>query len=150
MLREQGRVVTVEADALWVETTQASTCGSCRARSGCGQRALAGVLQTSSHLRILLGEQSDRNFYPGQIVTIGIPEDVVVLGSLAVYMVPLLAMLGAAGLAAAGGAGEPVSIAAGVIGLLAGSATVRYFSWRSRDNPRLQPVLLTEEPLSVT
>jgi len=63
--------------------------------------------------------------------------------------VPLLAMLGLAGVAAGYGAGEPASVAAGVVGLLMGSLAVRYFSWRSRDNPRLQPVLLSEEFLSV-
>lgn len=142
MLEEQGKVVRVDSHALWVETLQASTCGACRARSGCGQKALAGVLQTSSLLRILLDGHPSHQFYPGQAVTIGIPENVVVLGSLAVYMVPLLAMLGAAGVASGFGAGELPAVFAGIAGLLAGSGTVRYFSWRSRDNPAFQPVLL--------
>ena len=38
MLEETGTVVKIEPDALWVETVQTTTCGSCSARRGCGQR----------------------------------------------------------------------------------------------------------------
>lgn len=147
MLEEQGRVVAIEADALWVETIQTSTCGACRARSGCGQRALAGVLRTASTLRISLAGRAPENFYLDQQITIGIPDHVVVAGSLAVYLLPLLAMLLGAGLATRIGAGELGVVLTALLGLLAGGALVRFLSWRVRSNPSLQPLLLDAERL---
>ena len=41
MLLERGRVVAIEADAVWVETIRRSTCAGCSARSGCGHGVLA-------------------------------------------------------------------------------------------------------------
>jgi len=42
MLRESGRVVAIESDAVWVETIRSSLCGSCAAKAGCGQDYLTG------------------------------------------------------------------------------------------------------------
>ena len=145
MLEEQGRVVAIESDALWVETIQTSTCGACRARSGCGQRVLAGVLGSASTLRVSMGGRAPQDFRLDQQVTIGIPDHVVVAGSLAVYLLPLLAMLVCAGAATRAGAGEPGAVLAALLGLLAGGALVRFFSWRARSNPGLQPLLLDGE-----
>lgn len=144
MLEEQGLVVAIEPDALWVETVQTSTCGACRARSGCGQRILAGVLRGASRIRVLPGRRGAADFHLGQQVTIGIPGDVVVASSLALYLVPLLAMLAAAALATRWQASELLVAAGGLLGLSAGGLLMRYLSWRLRHQPRLQPVLLDD------
>ncbi|WP_300492285.1 SoxR reducing system RseC family protein, partial [uncultured Alcanivorax sp.] len=53
MLLEQGTVVAVEADAIWVETVRASTCGACKAKAGCGHH-LVNQQQSGqrAHLRV--------------------------------------------------------------------------------------------------
>jgi len=41
MIEEQGRVVDVDAQGVWIEVEKHSACASCSARAGCGQRLLA-------------------------------------------------------------------------------------------------------------
>lgn len=142
MLEEEGVVVAVESDALWVETLQTSSCDSCRARAGCGQRVLAGLLSNASRLRVVAGEQELKTYHPGQRVIIGIPGNVLVASSLVLYLLPLLVLLLAAVLAASLGARDAVVALAGIAGLLAGGGLLRYVSWRVRHHARLQPVLL--------
>lgn len=142
MLEEEGVVVAVEADALWVETLQTSTCGSCRARAGCGQRVLAGVLSNASRLRVVPGEEGCDAYQPGQRVIIGIPSDVLVASSLILYLFPLLAMLVAAAVASHLSGSEYLTALAAMAGLLGSGGLLRYLSWRVRHRARLQPVLL--------
>jgi len=142
MLEEEGVVVAVEADALWVETLQTSTCGSCRARAGCGQRVLAGVLSNASRLRVVPGEEGCGAYQPGQRVIIGIPGDVLVASSLILYLFPLLAMLVAAAVVSHLSGNEYLTALAAVAGLLGSGGLLRYLSWRVRHRARLQPVLL--------
>ena len=101
MLIETGRVVAVEADALWVETIRQSTCGTCAARQGCGHGLLNRIGDgRTGYVRVLRGPASDRR--PCAVndqVRISIPEQVILRGSAVVYMLPLLCMLAGAALA---------------------------------------------------
>jgi len=57
-LMETGRVVAVEADAVWIEADRSSACGRCAARAGCGQGALSKLLQQGKgRVRALSGAQ---------------------------------------------------------------------------------------------
>lgn len=151
MIVETGKVVSVEADGLWVETIQRSTCGSCAAEKGCGQSLMARLLGHTSYLRVLLEGRDPQQFHPGDQVRIGVPEDVVVKGSLFVYLLPLLAMIAGAGLAQRQFDSEGLSILGAVIGLLLGGAYVRWRAWLTRNDRRLQPVLLDDagEPVQI-
>lgn len=143
MLEEVGTVVRIEPDALWVETLQKSACGSCSAQKGCGQHALGKVLATSSSIRVLLQGQPAESFHLNQDVVIGIPEDVVVRGALMVYLVPLFLMIvfawGGYQLAPTDG----FSAFCAVLGLLLGGGIIHWHSRKTRNDPRLQPVLLS-------
>ncbi len=140
----------IEHDALWVDTVQRSTCDSCVAQKGCGQRVLARLTGRTASLRVLLGDRSPEAFRLHQEVVIGVPEAVVVNGSLGVYLVPLLSLLGGGMLASAQGASEPLTALAALAGLFAGGGMVRWFSWRKRNDPRLQPVLLDDTHIPLT
>lgn len=142
MLQETGRVVAIESDALWVETVQRSTCDSCRAQNGCGQRVLGEALSSASRLRVVVGGRPVDQYKVGQQVVIGIPEHVVVLGSLGVYLLPLLCLVGAALLASAVDASEGLVALSGGAGLLTGGLLVRLHSRCYRNSPDIQPVLL--------
>lgn len=137
-------MVAVEPGFVWVETLRRSTCGSCAARAGCGQRlidrhagggrglvrALSGDALKASDCRV-----DDR-------VEIALPEAVVLRGSIVVYATPIIAMLLAVGLvAAAPGAGDAAGIAAAVAGLTLGLGLVRWHAHAHREDPSLQPVL---------
>ena len=90
MIVERARVISASDSALWVEAIQRSSCGVCVAQKGCGQRLLARLSGKAIRLRVLPGERPVSSFQPGETVEIGIPEQVVVGGSLLIYALPLL------------------------------------------------------------
>ena len=143
MILETGVVVAVESDSLWVETIQRSTCEACSAQKGCGQRVLSKLTGKTNRIRVLINSQSLKDVSAGQSVTIGIPEDVIVSGSMLVYMLPIMAAVIGAWIAG------PESDAAGILGaacgLLLGGLIVNLRSKKTRNDLRLNPVLL-EDP----
>jgi sigma-E factor negative regulatory protein RseC len=140
MIEEQGRVVAVEAGAVWVETLRKSTCSSCSVSAGCGQGVLdrLGVGGRRGHVRAL----SDLSLSVGDAVVIGVREDLLVRGSLLVYLMPLLGLFGAALLADSLALAEPYVVLSAVLGLGLSWLAVRWRSARTAGDPALQPVVL--------
>lgn len=141
MIEERGRVVSVEGNALWVETIRRSACGSCQARAGCGQALLQrlGGGARQGFIRVL-GDGSSR---VGDEVVIGVPDTAVVRGSSLVYLVPLLSLFGFSLLAQAMGAGEPMIIIAGLVGLALGFTAIRWYTIRLNEDPAFAPQLVS-------
>jgi len=144
---ESGWVTKVEPGALWVETIQRSTCDSCSAQKGCGQRVLAQLAGHTAQLRVAVPAADRRIYCSGDRVEIGIAEHAVVASSLAVYLVPLLAALLLGGLVdsrlADGGVwATPLAVAAAAAGLWFGALWVRWRSAHWSDDRRFAPVLL--------
>lgn len=143
MILETGKVVAVESDGLWVETIQKSACEVCVAEKGCGQKFLSKLAGKTTSIRVLLNSQSQKNYSVGQSVTIGIPEDVIVLASLLVYLVPIFgAVAGASLVGSEMGGGDLQSIVGALTGLLLGGWLVRMHSKKSRNDLRYNPVLV--------
>ena len=140
MIEEQGRVVAVEAGAVWVETLRRSTCSSCSANAGCGQGLMEklGVGRQRGLVRALC----DLQLQVGDAVVIGVREELLVRGSLLVYLLPLLCLFAAAVLAQQWGLTEPLVILAGFAGLAMGWLLVRWRSRRTAHVPALQPVVV--------
>jgi sigma-E factor negative regulatory protein RseC len=141
MILESGTVVQVDSDSLLVETIQTSTCDTCVAEKGCGQRVLSKLTGKTNRIRVLLDSQSPRDISQGQLVTIGIPEDVIVKGSLLVYLVPVVSSV--IGAWFAGPQGELQSMLGAFCGLLLGGLLVNLQSQKLRNDLRLNPVLLS-------
>ena len=96
MIFETGIVVNNEHGSLLVETIQRTACDTCIAEKGCGQSLLAKLTGKTNRIRVLLGDYPAESIELGQSITIGIPENVIVKGSLLVYMLPILmAVVGA-------------------------------------------------------
>lgn len=146
MIEEQGRVVSFEPGSAWVETVRRSTCGSCQARAGCGQALLTklGAGARQGYLRVL----TDRPLKVGDNVVIGLPENAVVTASLLMYLFPLCGLFLAALAADAVGLAEAWVILAALFGLVLGFVGVRWYAWRQRANPDLQPRVLRLLPNS--
>lgn len=142
MIAETGRVVAVEPSGLWVETIQRSTCGSCAAQKGCGQSLLARLAGHTSYLWVVLDGRDSARYQLGDEVQLGIPEDVVVKGSMFVYLLPLLLMILGSGLADTWFGSEGLSALGALVGLVLGGFLVRWRAQQTRFDPRLQPVLL--------
>ncbi len=140
MIEEQGRVVAVEQGAVWVETLRKSTCSSCSVKAGCGQ----GLLEQlgANGRRGLIRALCDLHLNVGDSVVIGVREDLLVRGSLLVYLLPLLGLFAAAVVAEQSGLSEPWVILSACFGFVVACMGVR---WRSRNvatDPCLQPVVL--------
>jgi sigma-E factor negative regulatory protein RseC len=153
MLVETGRVVAVEADALWVETIRQSTCGACAARQGCGHGLLNRIGDgRSGYVRALRDPAADRRPYAvNDQVRISIPEQVILRGSVVVYMLPLLCMLAVAALTVQLFPTGPEALAAvgAAVGLGLGFGLVRWHAWRHRDSRELQPTVLEVLPQAI-
>lgn len=143
MIIEQGTVAAIEQDCLWVATVRRSTCSGCRSEAGCGQSMLARVSGHNPLLRVLLNGHTTDQFTVGDQVDIGVPESLVATGSLVSYLLPLVFLLVFAGIAHHLFASDGITALMALSGLVAGGILLRRFAWLSRDNPRLQPVLIT-------
>ena len=139
MIIETGTVVALESDALWVETIQKTACEACVAQKGCGTRVLSKLTGKTNRIRVL-ANRSCADLKIGQDVSIGIPEDVIVKGSMLVYILPVLCAVIGAWLG--GSSGDLVSIASALSGLLLGGLIVSLQSNKTRNDLRYQPVLL--------
>ncbi len=149
MITESGRVVSVESEGLWVETIRKSTCGSCKAQTGCGQGLLNKLDGHSSYIWVLLDGRDPASYSLGDEIQLGIPEEVVSKGSLLVYMVPILTLVTFTAVAHTQFYNEALTTISGFVGLLMGGALVRWHAWRNRNNPELQPVLIDDrKPLN--
>jgi sigma-E factor negative regulatory protein RseC len=145
MLVETGRVVAVENDGLWVETIRQSTCGSCAARKGCGHGLLNRYAEGKrGYIRVLPGATGSIDCAVDDQVRISIPEEVILRGSLVVYVVPLLCMLGGAVLGSVlfGDRGDPIAAVGAVVGFGLGFLLVRWHAWLHRNDQSFQPTFL--------
>lgn len=144
MIEEQGRIVAVEEGFAWVETQRKSACGACSANKGCGTGVISKVVgQRVNRVRAI----NEINANVGDEIIIGLHDEALVRGSLAVYAAPLLAMLLMALLGDLAGrelnnSGEGLTVIFGLAGLGLGFLWVRNFSRRIADDVRYQPVIL--------
>ena len=145
MLLETAHVVAVEADSVWVETISRSTCGSCAAQSGCGHSLLNRIAAgRRNYIRAFSGPLAATDCSVDDHVRISIPEQVIIRGSLLVYMVPLILMLTGAALASSltGSGADILALAGAVLGFSLGVALVRVHAWYHRSDKSLHPRLM--------
>ncbi|MBV1916034.1 MAG: SoxR reducing system RseC family protein [Pseudomonadales bacterium] len=144
MIEQSAEIVEVGADSIWIKAPRQTACGSCAAQSSCGQNLWSRFFEDRQHP---VEVKADPNKYSdlkvGNQVVIGVPESIVVNGSLLVYIMPLVTMLVAA---VAGqsvfGQSDGVTIFCAAIGLVAGFLFMRTEAKKNSNNPDLQPVLL--------
>ncbi|WP_277051601.1 SoxR reducing system RseC family protein [Zestomonas thermotolerans] len=140
MIEENGRVVAVEAGAVWVETRRRSACSGCAANAGCGHGLMdrLGVSERRGHVRALC----DLQLAIGDTVVIGVREELLLRASLLVYLRPLLAFFAFALMAYCLSLSEPLIILSGLGGFALALITVRMRSRRMANDPASQPVVL--------
>lgn len=141
MIEEEAIVTRAEAGRVWVEKARQSACGSCA--QPCATASVAEYLDKPS-LSLVLDTALDVR--AGDRVVLGVGEEVIVKGSLAVYILPLLGLLGGAMLGKALGQSllpDAVDLSAALGGGI-GLAAVFAFLKRARLLTRgaLQPVVL--------
>jgi len=90
MIKETGKVVNIENDMLWVETTVTSSCNACAAKSNCGTSAVAKAFSDKS---VINQVENTLNAQLNDTVEIGIPKESILSASFYMYILPLLLAL---------------------------------------------------------
>lgn len=143
-MEESGRVVAIEADALWVETIRRSTCGTCAAQKGCGQGLLNKLGDGKrNHLRVLLGDVPASDFALDDEVRFAVPENVLLKGAAIVYLTPLLTLLAGMGLTHELTASDKWAAVGALAGFVVGFGLVRLHALWTRNRPELQPHIVS-------
>jgi sigma-E factor negative regulatory protein RseC len=140
VIEERARVVAIDVGAVWVETQRKSTCSNCSVKSGCGQGVIQqlGFRERYARVRAL----SDIQLRVGDSVVIGVREELLLRGSLLVYLMPLLGLFAAALLAEQMALAEHWVILSALLGFVVAGGVVR---WRTRffaNDTSMQPVVL--------
>jgi len=150
MIEEHARVVAIEGNDIWIETQRRSACGQCSANKGCGTAVLGKVLGVKRNVVRILNP-SDTKVSIGDEIVVGIQEQALVRGSLAIYIAPLLALFlfGLLGKSLATqlhfSSPDIIVMVFGMLGLFSGFAWVKRFSTRISNDTRYQPVLLRRQ-----
>ena len=142
MILETATVTSVESDALWVEAVQKSACETCSAQKGCGTAVLSKLSGRTNRIRVVRHQSQSQSYEVGQQVTIAIPEDVVVLGSLGAYMVPLFGSLVGLWLL---DSSDLSSVIGAVLGLGLGGWAVSRYNNKLRNDPRINPIIFNAD-----
>jgi sigma-E factor negative regulatory protein RseC len=121
MVEVEVRVARVEGDRAWVESNRASACEQCSSGAGCGTRLFASVFGAKP---VQIAVPNSLGVRVGELAILGLPEQLMVLGSLRLYLLPLLGLMLGAILGAAldewlaVGFAELWSILLGLLGLI--------------------------------
>ena len=144
MIEETARVIAIENNQLLLEAETRAACNACAAKQGCGSSVLSKWIgrkftrfQVPNTVNARVGDQ----------VVVGLAEEAMLKGSVFVYLLPLLAMIGSAlladGLISTDAASRDlwvvVSAVAGFVVMLFIS---RWFLSTSTNRSRLTPVVL--------
>ncbi len=114
-LHEISVVSFVEGDYAYLKTDSTSSCNSCSSKSACGSGKLLSFTDSNPTIRV----PNTLNLKQGDEVIIGMSSDKLLLGTILVYLLPLLFLFLFAAIAKMFG-GELQSVLAGFGGLLLG------------------------------
>lgn len=141
MIEERAQVQGVHNGLVMVTAGAKQGCPTCAQGRGCAGGVL-GRLANRKTRRVHVGNPQGIAVQPGDWVRIGLDESALVKGAMLVYLLPLVAMLLAAALLHAAGAGEGVITVGALLALVGGF----WFAARLQRSPqaqqRHQPVLL--------
>lgn len=141
MIKEDGQVIAVTEDHLWLQTTQKTTCDSCQGRHACGQRLLQNLSERQGLLKVPLESEPAALVKQGDTVTIAIEESALLKATLLAYITPLVLLIVFAVVGQHLG-GELLSIMGAALGLLLGALWVRKQLASEGCDSRFQPRLL--------
>ena len=146
MIEESATVVASAEGTAWVETVRRSACSSCGEGGACGSAVLGRLFAPGSNR---LAVADDLDLQVGDRVVIGIPDSLLVRASLAAYLFPLAALVGAAGLADWLGLGDVLVALIGVAGLGVGLWLTGVFTGGTKARERYRPVVLRRETVRI-
>lgn len=148
-MNESGRVLALDAEHVWVETVRKSSCGTCQARSGCGQSLLQSMHpERSDSLRLIRQDSLCADLKIGDTVDFSVPDHLISRSAALLYLMPLLLMLLAVIVVENAGFSDVLVAAAGMATLALGfMASHLYFS--RDDQQQLLPTIVAVHPVAV-
>lgn len=145
MHQTEGWVVKVEGDVAYIQAQRQSSCCGCNSNAGCGTVALTGFFDKSPPLCRASNRVGAKT---GDRVVIGMAEDALLKGALALYAPPVLLLLAGAiagfWLAPAPAAADGYSIAGAAVGIAAGFFWARFHATRLAAGGHCQPEILSK------
>ena len=144
MIRQSAEIVKVGSSSVWVKAPRKTACGSCATQSSCGQNLWSSFFEDRQHpVEVLIDPDRFPALKLGAQVIIGVPEAVVLHGSVRVYIMPLLFMLAAVVFGeVVFGQSDFVTILCAGLGLSFGFLAVRQHTKKNQNNIDHFPVLL--------
>lgn len=139
MIEETAIVVDIKDAKLLLETQRQSACQSCSVKSGCGTSTIAKVVGNRSSQFVV---DKTMDVQVGDQVIVAIEENALVQGSLLIYLLPIIIMLGFGLLAELVFSTELFTILSAVLGLLVSIVAVRVVLSRSGLKRSIQPQLI--------
>ncbi len=100
MLKRAATVVKINDQAIWVRSARQTACESCTINPGCGVSLLDNyfynnnVNNNAGQVSVQLGSYQAGDFGLGDRVIVGLQERALIKGSLLVYFLPLVFMVG--------------------------------------------------------
>ena len=144
MIEARAIVVRVDNHTAYVKTDTNPSCERCAGTGGCGAANLTRLFCTRSKEFAVINRIGA---CPGERVTIGIVEAALLKSSLAVYILPLILLIGAASIGtimAPDEAAKDIYAAAGaLIGIATSAVSIKLLGRRFAGNPASQPMILT-------
>lgn len=149
MIEESARVIAITMDGrqISVQAQPSSACGSCHARSACGQGLLSKYFNQNPGQVLIenrLPSGDPLSVKVGDEVVIGIQESAVLSGAFFAYLLPLLFVLGFAALSQLLGIQSEVQqILLTLAGLFLGLSVVKFVLQGNKKHLRnMLPILL--------
>jgi len=139
MIEESAIVIDVKDQQVLLQTQRKNACQSCSVKSGCGTSTLSKVVGKRSSQFVV---ENTLQLKIGDQVIVAIEENALVQGSLLIYLLPLLMMLGSGMLFEMMFNLEWLTILAAVSGLLFSMYVVRFILKQSYLKEAIQPHLV--------
>lgn len=142
LIIETAKVIAVEQGKATVECVSKSACASCGSAEHCGNSSLAKAFpRRTHHLQVELTESVE----PGEQIELALNAKNVLHSALIIYLMPLLLLIGGAGLGKAlfnPSQQELASVLLGGLGLALGFMLVRLYAKRHGQSQRFRPRML--------
>ena len=144
MIEETARVIGIEDNQLLLEAQTKTACNACEVKQGCGTSVMSKIVgRKFTHFRA----PNTVNARVGDEVVVGLAEEAMLKGSVMVYLLPLLAMIGFALLAdvllaADAAARDLLVLGSGLFGFVAMLVISRRLLSSDANRSKLNPVVL--------
>jgi len=148
MVEGIAQVVKIEGKTAWLVPEQGSSCGSCASATACGSKGIGTTASRLDNRRFRI--DNDANLAVGERVVFGIRDNVLLKASITAYAIPLATLLLAGSLAQWKFGKELITMAAMVVGLLAGLLLSRVAAGRLQTRGDLAPLFLRRARLGET